>query len=170
MSDAESRTRTEENLYAAFVGEAKAHLRLLGYAERADKEEYPQMARLFRAIAAAERVHAIKHLRLLKIIRSTEENLQASFESETTVSENVYPEFIRQAEADANKPATISFSHARDAEEVHAKLYKKAIGHMLDEAETVYHVCDVCGYVVDGEAPEACPVCGAPKDRFFEVQ
>ena len=134
------------------------------------KEEYPQMARLFRAIAAAEKIHAIKHLRLLKIIRSTEENLQASFESETTVSENVYPAFIQQAETDGNKAAGISFSHARDAEEVHAKLYKKAIGHMLDESVTVYHVCDVCGYVVDGEAPDACPVCGAKKNRFFEVK
>lgn len=170
MSASEDKTQTEQNLYAAFVGEAKAHLRLVGYAERADKEEYPQMARLFRAIAAAEKIHAIKHLRLLKIIRSTEENLQASFESETTVSENVYPAFIQQAEADGNKAAGISFSHARDAEEVHAKLYKKAIGHMLDESVTVYHVCDVCGYVVDGEAPDVCPVCGAKKTRFFEVK
>ena len=165
----EPTTKTDENLKTAFVGEAKAHLRLLGFAEKAEKEGYPQMAKLFRAIGAAERIHAIKHLRLMKVIQSTEENLEASFESETTISENIYPALIRQAEEDGNKAAMMSFSHARDAEEVHAKLYKKAIGHMLDEADTTYHVCDVCGFVVDGDPPENCPVCGAKKERFFEV-
>lgn len=165
----ELRTKTEENLYAAFVGEAKAHLRLMGYADKADQEGYPQMAKLFRAIAAAEKIHGVKHLKLLKVISSTEENLQRSFESETSVSENIYPEFIKQAEADGNRAALTSFSHARDAEEVHAKLYKKAIGHMVDETEPVFFVCNVCGYVVEGDPPDTCPVCGAKKERFFRV-
>jgi rubrerythrin len=162
--------KTEENLYKAYVGEAKASIRLLGYAEKADEEGYSQMAKLFRAIAAAERVHGIKHLRLMKVIKSTEENLEASFESETSVSENIYPELIRQAEEDGNKGAVVSFSHARDAEEAHAKLYKKAIGHMVAEEEPVYNICAVCGYVVDGEPPDECPVCGAPKEKFFATE
>lgn len=163
-------TQTEQNLYDAFVGEAKASQRLLGYAEKADQEDYPAVAKLFRAIAGAEQIHAIKHLRQLKIIASTEENLEAAFESENTVSENVYPAMIAQAEADGNKAAVIGFSHARDAEEVHAKLYKKVIGHMVAEEDPAYHVCRVCGYVVDGDPPDVCPVCNAPKKAFFEVE
>jgi rubrerythrin len=161
--------KTEENLYAAFVGEAKACLRLLGYAERAEQEGYPQMARLFRAISAAERVHALKHLRQLEVVKSTEENLQASFESEMKVSENAYPEFIRVAEEEGNQAARVGFSQARDAESFHAKLYKNAIDHMVGETESSYYVCRVCGYVADGAAPDECPVCGAKREAFFEV-
>ncbi len=163
------KTRTEDNLYTAFVGEAKASLRLKGYAEKADKEGYPQMARLFRAISAAEEVHSLKHLRLLKTVKSTEENLQASFESETSISEDIYPELIRIAIEEGNKAAEISFSHARDAEEFHGKLYKGAIDQMIRESETTYHVCKVCGYVVEGEAPDECPICNAAKNRFNQV-
>ena len=162
-------SKTEENLYQAFTGEAKAALRLLGYAAKAAEEGYPQMAKLFRAIAAAERVHGLRELRLLKVIKSTEENLQAAFESETTVNEIVYPEMIKVAEAEGNRAAAISFSNARDAESFHAKLYKNAIDHMVAEKETSYHVCQVCGYVQDGAAPDECPVCGAKKDKFLQV-
>jgi rubrerythrin len=165
-----SQTQTEENLYTAFVGEAKASLRLLGYAEQAEKEGYTQMARLFRAISAAERIHALKHLRQLKVIKTTEENLKSSFESESTVSENVYPDFIRIAEEEGAIAARIGFTHARDAEMFHAKLYKNAIDHMIEEKETTYQVCTVCGYVVDGTPPDECPVCGAKKDMFFQVE
>jgi len=164
-----SATKSEENLKTAFVGEAKACLRLLGYAEKAEQEGYTQMARLFRAISAAEKIHALKHLKLLKDIKSTEENLKASFESEMSVSENVYPGFIQVAEEEGNKAAQISFSHARDAEEVHAKLYKNAIDHMIEERETSYHVCQVCGYVVDGQPPDNCPVCNAPREKFTKI-
>jgi rubrerythrin len=164
-----SETKTEKNLYTAFVGEAKAALRLKGYAEKADKEGYPQMARLFRAISAAEEIHALGHLRLLKIIKSTEENLKASFEREVSVSENIYPELIRVAEEEGDEAARISFSHARDAEEVHGKLYKGAIDQMIRETETPYHVCEICGFVIEGDAPDNCPVCGAPKDKFKRI-
>lgn len=162
--------QTDKNLYAAFIGEAKAALRLKGYAERAEKDGYPQMAKLFRAISAAEEIHALKHLRLLKIIRSTEENLQASFESESTVSENVYPEFIRIAEEEGNTGARISFTHARDAEEFHGKLYKAAIDDMIREEESEFHVCTICGYVASGAIPDECPVCNASKDRFRTIE
>lgn len=166
----EERTRTEENLYTAFVGESKACLRLLGYAEKAAQEGYEQVARLFRAISEAEKIHALKHLRQLKVIQSTEENLQASFETETTVSENYYPGFIQTAEEENNEPARIGFSQARDAESFHAKLYKNAIDHMIEEKVTHYSVCTVCGYVVDGDPPEECPVCGAKKEAFQRVE
>ena len=165
MSD----NQTEKNLFLAYVGEAKAHLRLLGYAQKADQEGYTQMAKLFRAISEAEKIHALRHLRQLKQIKSTEENLQASFESEQSVSENVYPEFIRIAEQEDNKTAVVGFSQARDAEEFHAKLYRNAIDHMIDEKTTSYYVCDVCGFVADGRIPDECPVCGAKKEHFMQV-
>lgn len=164
-----SGNRTEENLHKAFVGEAKATLRLQGFAEKADQEGYPQMARLFRAISAAERIHALKHLRLLRVIESTEDNLKKSFESETKISENVYPEFIRTAEEEEKEAARISFSHARDAESFHAKRYKGAIDHMVGGSETTYFVCQICGYVADGRAPENCPICNAPREKFLQV-
>ncbi len=165
MSD----NRTDQHLNQAFIGEAKACLRLLAYAEKAETEGYPQMAKLFRAISAAERVHALKHLRLMKLVGTTEENLKASFERETSISENVYPEMIRVAEEEGRTPVRVSFSQARDAEDFHAKLYKNAIEHMLEERETTYHVCQVCGYVADGQAPDQCPVCNAPKTQFLQV-
>ncbi len=162
-------TKTEKNLHTAFVGEAKAALRLKGYAEKAANEGYPQMAHLFRAIGAAEEVHALKHLRLLKIVQTTEENLKASFEREASVSENIYPEFIRIASEENNRGAEISFSHARDAEEFHGKLYKDAIDNMIREQDVSYHVCTICGYVVEGEAPDTCPVCNAPTGKFRQI-
>lgn len=163
-------SQTEENLYAAFAGEAKACLRLLGFAQKAEEEGYLQMAKLFRAISAAERVHALKHLKQLKVIQSTEENLKSSFERETSVSENIYPEFVRQAEQDQNRPAAVGFRHAMDAESFHGKLYKNAIDHMLEERATTYHICGICGYVADGKLPDECPVCGAKPGEFFQVE
>jgi rubrerythrin len=163
-------TKTEINLFEAFVGEAKATVRLRSFADKADQEGYPQIAKLFRAVSAAEFVHATRCLRLLGIINSTEENLQKSFESETIVSENHYTEFIQQAEADENSPARIAFTQSKDAEEFHAKLYKLAMGDMAAERESAFHVCQVCGYVVDGEPPEECPVCGAKRKFFLKVE
>lgn len=164
-----TKSKSEANLHKAFVGEATASLRLKGYAEKAEKEGYPQMARLFRAISAAEEIHALKHLRIMKLIKSTQENLQESFESETKISEGIYPALIKEAIEEGHKAAEISFSQARDAEEVHGKLYKGAIEHMLDETETDYYVCTVCGYVSVGEPQENCPVCDVPPSRFIKT-
>jgi rubrerythrin len=110
--------KTQSNVYEAFVGEAKAYHRLLAFARRADEEEYEQVAKLFRAVAAAEGVHAERHLRLLgeAVVRSTEENLRSSFERETTVNEVYYPRFIQEAEAEQKKAAALTFSQARDVE------------------------------------------------------
>lgn len=156
-------------LYQAYTGESKAALRLKVYAEKADAEGYPQLAKLFRVIAFSEELHGKRALRLLKEIKSTEENLKASFESETRVAEVAYDDFIKRAEASGDKASSLYFSQSRDAEEIHAKLYKEAIDHMIEERDTTYYVCDVCGYVSDGVLPEVCPICGAKKERFVTV-
>jgi len=160
--------KTRKNVYEAFVGEAKAHHRLLAFARKADEEEYPQVAKLFRAVAAAEGVHVERHLRLLgeAVVKSTEENLQFSFESETTVNEVYYPRFIGEAEAEGERAAALTFSQARDVEEGHAALYKRALSAMLRDETHDYHVCQVCGYVAEREAPDRCPVCKAERERF----
>lgn len=153
-------------IHQAFTGEAKAHLRLKVFAEKADQEGYPQLAKLFRVIAFSEELHGKRALRLLKEIRSTEENLAESFESETKVAGVAYDSFIKLAEEQGDRAASLYFSQSRDVEEIHAKLYKEAMDHVLEERMTSYYVCDVCGYVSDGVLPEECPVCGAKKDRF----
>ncbi len=161
--------KTNEALHGAYSGEAKAALRLKVYADKAEKEGYPQMAKLFRVIALSEEIHGIRALRLLKEVKSTEENLAASFESETKVAGVAYDHFIKQAEADGNKAAALHFSQSRDVEEIHAKLYKEAMTHFMEERETTYYVCKVCGYVADGILPDECPVCSAKKEQFIHV-
>jgi len=163
--------RTKQNLYKAFVGEAKAHHRLLAFARKAEDGGYDQVAKLFRVVAAAEGVHAERHLRLMgdALIRSTEENLEYSFEQETTVSQVHDPRFIREAEEEGEAAATVTFKDARDVEARHAELYKHALGAMLRDESHDYHVCHVCGYVAEREPPETCPVCGAKMERFRAV-
>jgi rubrerythrin len=162
--------KTMNNIKEAFVGEAKAYFRLLAFAKRADKDGYTQIAKLFRVIAEAEKVHAQSNFRLLESVKSTEENLQSSFESETKVSGNVYPRLIKEAEEEGNKAAVIVFSHSRDVEDVHAKLYKSAMDGMVNEKSIDYSVCQVCGYVAEGEPPDTCPICNAKKEMFLKVE
>jgi rubrerythrin len=157
---------TREALQQAYTGEAKAALRLKVYAKKAEQEGYPQIAKLFRVIACSETIHGARALKVLKEIKTTEENLAASFEAEQRVAEVAYGEFVRQAEAEGNQAAVLHFSQSRDVEETHARLYKEAMNHMLEDRETTYHVCKVCGFVADGTRPEVCPVCGAKSDQF----
>ena len=154
--------------YQAYVGEAKAALRLAVYADKAEEEGYSQIARLFRAIAHSEAIHGERCLRMLKEVGTTEENLAASFESETKVAGVTYDNFITQAAEEGDDAAATVFSQARDVEETHAKLYKEAMGHLMEERETAYYVCKVCGFVSDGILPDECPICGAAKDQFVE--
>lgn len=163
--------KTRNNLYDAFVGEAKAHVRLLAFSKRADTDGYPQIAKLFRAIAAAEEVHAGSHLRVLgeAVVKTTEENLAFSFERETTINEVTYPQLIREAEEESERAAAVSFTYARDVEEGHAALYKKAMQHLLQDESSDYYVCGVCGYTSDGTLPEECPVCGAESEAFTKI-
>jgi rubrerythrin len=163
--------KTARNLYAAFVGEAKAYFRLLAYAEAAAAEELPEIAALFRAVAEAERIHATRHLRLLGevMVSDTEANLQASFEREEKAADVFYPQFIRDAEEEGDRRAVLSLSHARDVEEGHAALYKKALQHLISATIPAYRVCQICGYIAEGEAPETCPICNAPREKFSQV-
>jgi len=160
--------RTQGNAHTAFVGEAKAYHRLLAFARKADDEGYGQIAKLFRAVATAEGVHAERHLRLLgeAVIRSTEDNLKYSFDQETTVNQVTYPAFIREAEEEGEPAAVVTFRQARDVEERHAVLYKRALSAMLRDKTHDYHVCQVCGYVAERDPPDRCPVCNAPADAF----
>jgi rubrerythrin len=153
-----------------YTGESKALLRLQVYAKKAEEEGYSQIARLFRVIAFSESIHGSRALRYLHEINGTEENLKLSFESETRVAGVAYDQFIKTAtEMDDNAALTI-FSQSRDVEEVHAKLYKEAMNHLMEETETNYWVCSVCGYVSDGSLPEACPVCQAKQDKFVKFE
>ncbi len=163
--------KTRENVFKAFVGEAKAYFRLLAYAEKADEEELPQIALLFRAIAEAERVHATRHMNLAKeiVVKDTDTNLEQSFQREKSISENTYPDFLREAEQEGESAAALAFSHARDAEGFHAKLYERAIMRLIKNEVKAYHVCQVCGYVTDRKAPKKCPICGAPKEKFQAI-
>lgn len=153
-------------LNMAYVGEAKAALRLKVYAQKAESEGYKQMAKLFNVIAFSEEIHGARALRVLKEIKSTEENLAESFESEKQVAEVAYDKFVKLAEAAGEKEAVAHFSQSRDVEETHAKLYKQAMSHFMEERETDYYVCKICGYVADGVLPDECPVCGAKKEQF----
>lgn len=158
--------KIREALRQAYVGEAKAALRLKLFAEKADEEGYKQIAHLFRVIAFSEEIHGKRALRVLKEIKTTEENLAESFASEKTVAEIAYDRFVKMAEEAGDKPALLHFSQSRDVEDTHAKLYKQAMNDLMEERETVYHVCKVCGYVADGALPDECPVCGAKKEQF----
>ncbi len=164
--------KTQANVFKAFVGEAKAYFRLLAYAEKAEEEELPQIALLFRAIADAERVHATRQLNLVKdlVVKDTDTNLEESFQREKSISENEYPDFLQDAEKEGETAAALAFSHARDAESFHAKLYERAIMNLLKNKVKTYHVCQVCGYVTDKKAPRECPVCGAPKEKFKGIE
>ncbi len=158
--------KIREALRLAYIGEAKAALRLKVFAEKADEEGYKQIAHLFRVIAFSEEIHGKRALRVLKEIKTTEENLAESFASEKTVAEIAYDRFVKMAEEAGDKPALLHFSQSRDVEDTHAKLYKQAMNDFMEERETVYHVCKVCGYVADGVLPDECPVCGAKKEQF----
>lgn len=163
--------KTQANVYTAFIGEAKAYFRLLAYAEKADEEDVPQIALLFRAIAEAERVHATRQLNLVRdlLVKDTDTNLEKSFQREKSVSENAYPEFLKDAEEEGETAAALAFSHARDAESYHAKLYERAIYRVIKDEVSAYHVCQVCGYVTDKKIPDQCPICGAPKEKFKTI-
>ncbi len=160
----------EKKLKEAFAGESKAYVRNLAFAKKAEEDEFPQIAKLFRAVADAERVHAEEYLKYLEgVVGETEENLKAAFESEIKAKNNYYPPFIQEAFSFKREDVAWSFSRSRDVEERHAKLYKDALEAMIQEQETDYHVCQVCGYIFDGELPEECPVCRTKKENFKRI-
>lgn len=163
-------SKTEDALKEAFAGESQANRKYLAFAIKADQDGFPQAARLFRAAAEAETVHAHNHLRVLKGIRSTKENLKEAIEGETHEFKNMYPEMIEKAKAEGNKEAERSFNFANEVEKIHARLYQLMFDN-LEKAKDAYgyYVCPVCGYTVEKEAPETCPVCGAKGKMFRKV-
>jgi rubrerythrin len=163
---------TTDNLKEAFAGESQANRTYLAFAKKADQEGLAQVARLFRAAAEAETVHAHAHLRVLEGVKDTATNLKAAIEGEGHEFRSMYPGFVEEAVKEGNKRAEISFKNALVVEEIHHDLYGealKAVEGGKDLPAEAIHVCDICGNTVLGDVPDRCPVCNAPKDRFFEV-
>jgi len=162
--------KLKEAFHTVYEGEAKAALRLKIFAKKAEQEDLPQIAKLFRVISFSEEIHGERALRMLREIKDTDTNLKESFQSETKVAGVAFEDFIELAERVEDTAASTIFSNSRDVEEGHAKLYKYAMNHLIGERETTYYVCQMCGYVSDGVWPEECPVCSAPKDQFVEFK
>ncbi len=162
-------SKSEKNLQDAFAGESQANRKYLAFAKKADNEGFAQVARLFRAAAEAETVHAHSHLRELGGINKTKENLEAAISGETHEFENMYPQMIKDAEEEGNKGALRSFRFANEVEKIHADLYRKALESLGNNADTDYYVCGICGYTAEGEAPDTCPVCKAKKESFKKI-
>lgn len=178
-------SKTLDNLQTAYEGESNAHARYIAFAEKADKEGYGQIASLFRAAAKSEEVHAKKHGEAIKAlkagpkavikapeVKSTKENLEAALKGETYESENMYPGFIKQAEADKDKKAMFSFIGAQKAEIAHSKFYKEALSNMAGwkNGKKEFIVCSNCGYTTTDLKLKKCPVCKYPRNKFFDVK
>ena len=162
-------SKTEQNLKDAFAGESQANRKYLAFAKKAEAEGFKQVARLFRAAAEAETVHAHNHLKELGGIKSTKENLEEAINGESYEFQKMYPQMIRDAEAEGNKGALRSFNYANDVEKIHAALYKKALENLGKSPDADMYVCQVCGYTAEGQAPDECPVCKAKKQSFKKI-
>jgi rubrerythrin len=165
--------KTLKGLQAAFAGESQANRKYTAFAKKADEDGYPQVARLFRAAAAAETVHALSHFRAMDGVGSTDTNLKAAIAGENYEATVMYPEFIAdaQSEGDEAKRGLRSFKNAWEVEKVHETLYRKALETLgQPQTETFdYYICPVCGFTAERSAPEKCPVCGAPGSRFERI-
>jgi len=156
----------------AFAGESQANRHYLAFAQKAEEEGFTQVAKLFRAAAEAETIHAMNHLRIMGEIKSTKENLNAAVSGETFEFKKMYPEYLNIAKQEGNKQAAWSFDVAGKVEQVHAGLFQKAIDALKNNRElekTDYYVCSVCGSTVENMPSEKCPICGAPKSKFFKI-
>jgi rubrerythrin len=163
------RKMTENNLKSAFAGESQAHMRYLIFADKAEQEGFPNVARLFRAIAYAEQVHATNHFNTLGMNNGTADNLQAAINGETYEVNEMYPAFKAVAELQEEKGAQRSTDWALQAEKVHAGMYQKAkqvVERKEDIAIGSVFICEACGYTAEASAPDRCPLCGAPKEKF----
>lgn len=166
-------TKIKEDLKAAFSGESQANRKYLAFGEKANKEGFSQIGKLFRAAAAAETVHAHNHLRAMGGIKSTVENIKASIEGEQYEFTEMYPDFLEDAKKEGDKAAERTFDWANQVEKVHHKLYEKALkaaesGKDLEKGDI--YVCPVCGYTHEGKLPDNCPVCNAPKEKFQKIE
>jgi rubrerythrin len=164
--------KTEANLQTAFAGESQANRRYLFFADRAEKEGYPQVARLFRAAAEAETVHARNHFNAMDGLGATKDNLMAASMGEHYEFTRMYPPFIATAEEEDNQRARTSFEYANEVEQIHHRLFEEVL-KAVNDGQTLknepYFVCPVCGNTVAGAAPEKCPICGTARDKFKRV-
>ncbi len=164
---------TKENALAAFAGESQANRKYLAFAKKAETDGFPQVAKLFRSAAEAETVHAHAHLRVLNGVKATTENLTEAIAGEYHEFSSMYPEFIKIAQQEANKQAETSFKYAMAVEKIHHELYTQALDAVTaskDLPEADIYVCSVCGNTVIGSAPDKCPICGVPKDKFMKMK
>ena len=165
--------KTENNLQEAFGGESMANRRYLFFAEKAEKEGYPQAARLFRAVAEAETVHARNHLNAIDAVGSTKDNLLAAVMGEHQEFTAIYPTFIEIAVEEKNDRATRTFKWANEVEKIHHGYFQAALEALKENRpleDATYCVCQVCGNTVTGEPPDKCPICGAPLNAFKKVE
>ncbi len=161
---------TQDNLNEAFAGESQANRKYLAFAEKADQDGYRQVAKLFRAAAAAETVHALNHLRVMGAVGKTADNLKSAIAGETVEFREMYPKFIEAAKKEkASDAAVLSFDVANKVEKIHANLYKKALDSLGKNEEVDYYVCSICGNTVENSAPDRCPICNAPQEMFKRV-
>jgi rubrerythrin len=163
---------TEANLREAFAGESQANRKYTVFAEQADSEGFKNVAKLYRAAAEAEAIHARKIIRVLGGVGPTTENLKKSVEGETHEFKSLYPAFLKEAEAEKKGEALIAFTYAMKAEEVHADLYRKAMDSVLGKRDLnvgKISICSVCGNIFFGEPPEKCPICSVFKKKFQEI-
>ena len=162
-------SKSEKNLKEAFAGESQANRKYLAFARQAEKEGLKQVAKLFRATAEAETVHALTHLQTLKGVGQTVENLKAAIAGETFEFSSMYPNMIEEAEAEGDKQALRSFRYANEVEKIHAALYEKALADPAGLKDGEYYICSVCGYTCEDHAPDKCPVCQAAAKAFYSV-
>lgn len=162
-------SKTMNDLAEAFAGESQANRKYLAFAKKAEAEGFPQVAKLFRAAAEAETVHAHAHLREMGGIKSTKENLAEAIGGETHEFVSMYPGMIEDAKAEGNQGALRSFMYANEVEKIHADLYTKALAALGKNADVEYYVCQVCGNTVENEAPDECPICKAKKQAFKKI-
>jgi rubrerythrin len=165
-------TKTDENLKAAFAGESQANRMYLAFAKKAEDEGFHQIAKLFKAAAEAETVHALNHLRVMGQVKSTIDNLGTAVSGETYEFTKMYPEFIEDAKKEGNKRAEISFDYANKVEQIHAALYQKALDTLKNKTQPTkadYYVCPVCGNTFEGSTPDKCPICDTSKEKFMKI-
>jgi rubrerythrin/Fe-S-cluster-containing hydrogenase component 2 len=162
-----SENKTLKNLMAAFTGEAEANRKYTAYAKKAEKDGNLNAAKLFRAAADAETIHALKHFEVAGKIGSTADNLKDGVKGETYEYKEMYPDFVKEAEVEGNKAALMSFTFAMKAEEVHAGLYQEALENLDQTEEVFYYLCPVCGNI-EKLQPEKCSICGVPGSKFIK--
>jgi len=162
--------KTQKDLEAAFSGESQASRKYFHFAKKAELDGFKQVAKLFRAAAIAETIHAGNHLKALGGINDTRSNLLAAIEGENYEVTTMYPEFIGDAKAEGDTRAEKTFKWAWEVEKTHEELYKKALANLDNPQEDVdYYICPFCGHTHAGPPPEKCPVCGAPREKFEKV-